>query len=78
MAEKIRRLIRYHLHILLYTYFWFGIFVCGLAAPEDRVKDLGSAVITQGWHLSLLSLVLILPAPVLYVLRMKKENQDKD
>jgi len=69
-AKKLGNFLRYHLHIVLYSYFWFGLFVCGLAAPDDRVAQLESVVITKGWHLSALSLVLILPVPILYCLRM--------
>jgi hypothetical protein len=74
LIAKIKEVLKYHFHIVLYTYFWFGLFVCGLAAPPERVAKLGSSVITQGWHLSLLSLVLILPVPVLYYLRVRTKK----
>ena len=64
-----------HFHILLYSYFWFGLFICGLVAPDERVAQLGSSVITRGWHLSLLSLGLILPTPVIYCLRMRRGGE---
>ena len=74
MADIKKRLIdflRYHLHIVLYSYFWFGLFICGLAAPDERVAELGSGVITKGWHLSLLSMLLILPVPLYYWWQMR-------
>ena len=73
-----KQFIKYHFHIVLYSYFWFGLFICGLVAPEARVAQLGSSVITKGWRLSLLSLVLILPAPVVYYLRMRRGGQTEN
>lgn len=70
IAKKLKSFLKYHLHIALYSYFWFGLFVCGLAAPNDRVAELQSTVITKGWHLSLLSLVIVLPVPILYYIRI--------
>ncbi|MBU2488446.1 MAG: hypothetical protein KKA60_03550 [Proteobacteria bacterium] len=70
--EKILYILKYHLHVILYVYFWFGLFVCGLAAPDGRVEELGSGLISRGWHLSLLSVVLVLPIPILYAWRMRK------
>jgi hypothetical protein len=63
-----------HFHIILYSYFWFGLFICGLAAPDNRVALLESSLITQGWHLSLLSILLILPVPILSLWRMRKNK----
>lgn len=73
--KKLKDFLQYHLHIVLYTYFWFGLLICGLTAPDERVAQLQSEVITKGWHLSLLSLVLILPVPVLYGIRMVWKNE---
>lgn len=70
-SDKIKHFLKYHLHIVLFAYFWLGLFVCGLLAPEARVLELGSSVITKGWHLSLMSLVLILPVPIIYYFRMR-------
>ncbi|MEA2101808.1 MAG: hypothetical protein U9P80_04445 [Thermodesulfobacteriota bacterium] len=67
--KKIVYLIKYHFHAILFFYVWFGLFVCGMAAPPDRVAELGSGLITQGWHLSVLSMILVLPWPVIYVCR---------
>ena len=75
LIATVKEFLKYHFHIVLYSYFWFGLFVCGLVAPEGRVAELGSSVITKGWHLSLLSLALILPAPVVYYLRMRRGGQ---
>lgn len=70
----LKRLFRDHLHAILFTYFWLGLCVGGLVAPEERVLLLESDWITQGWHLTLLSLVLVLPAPILYAVRMNKKT----
>jgi hypothetical protein len=67
--------LKYHLHIALYTYFWSGLFVCGLLAPPDRVAALDTRIVSQGWQLSLISVFLILPVPVLYVIRMRKKGR---
>ena len=75
MYKKLTELLKYHLHILLYTYFWLGLFLCGLVAPQHRIDELGSAFITQGWHLSLLSLLLVLPVPLIYIWRMGKKER---
>ena len=74
--QKILHLLKYHLHIILYTYFWFGLFVCGLAAPDSRVAELNSRLITHGWQLSLLSAVLVLPVPLLYIWRMRGKSEE--
>lgn len=70
VTKKMKDFLKDHLHIVLYSYFWFGLFICGLAASDERVAELQSGVITKGWHLSLLSMVLILPVPVLYYIRI--------
>lgn len=72
LIARVKHLLKYHLHILLYAYFWVGLFVCGLFAPEDRVRALDSALVTKGWHLSLLSVLLVLPVPILYYLRLRR------
>lgn len=74
-SHRLKGLVRDHLHIVLYFYFWFGLFVCGLAAPQERVAQLGSGVVQKGWHLSALSLVLILPVPVIYFVRMRRAGR---
>lgn len=75
ILKKLLYLLKYHFHALLFSYVWFGLFVCGLVAPEDRVRALGSSLITKGWHLSLLSMVLVLPMPIIYYLRMRRGNE---
>ena len=70
---RLIRFLKYHLHIALYAYFWFGLFVCGLVAPPERVAVLETDLISKGWHLSVLSVILILPVPILYIVRMRKE-----
>lgn len=71
IGHRLKSLLNNHLHVLLYSYFWFGLFVCGLSAPDQRVAELHSSLVTKGWHLSALSLVLVLPVPVVYWLRMR-------
>jgi len=75
LIAKVKVFLKYHFHIVLYTYFWFGLFVCGLAAPDARVANLHSSLITKGWHLSLLSLTLILPVPIVYLIRMRGDDK---
>ena len=65
-----------HLPVVLYAWFWFGMFLCGLLAPADRVAQLESAVITEGWHLSAMSVVLGLPVILLYIHRMRAPEPD--
>lgn len=69
--KKIVYLLKYHFHAMLYFYVWFGLFICGLAAPQDRVSALHSSIISHGWNLSLLACLLVLPWPIIYVLRFK-------
>lgn len=65
-----------HLPIVLYAWFWFGMFLCGFLAPAERVAMLESGVITAGWHLSAMSVVLGLPVVLLYIHRMKGADCD--
>jgi hypothetical protein len=60
-----------HLPILLYGWFFLGMALCGLLAPPDRVAELGSSVITEGWHLSLLAALLGLAVVWLYTRRLR-------
>ena len=60
-----------HGPVVLYGWFWFGMALCGLLAPPDRVAALDSALISEGWHLSLMSCVLGLPVLVLYWRRIR-------
>jgi hypothetical protein len=71
-GRKVMHFLKYHLHIALYAYFGFGLFVCGLVAPPDRVAGLETHLISKGWHLSLMSLFLILPVPIGYLVRMRR------
>lgn len=59
-----------HLPALLYGWFWFGMFLCGLIAPSERVLALESSLLSQGWHLSLLAVLLGTPIGIAYWLRM--------
>ncbi len=67
-------LIRYHFHVMLLLYVWFGLVVCGLLAPDARVEQLGSSLISRGWHLSLLSTLLVFPWPVIYFIRFRRQQ----
>ncbi len=70
--QRLARFVRVHLPVLLYGWFWLGMFLCGLLAPVDRVLHLQSGLITEGWHLSLLSVLFGLPVLVLYWWRMRR------
>ena len=72
----LRNILRDHLHAILFSYFWLGLFVGGLVAPIERVVQLESSWLTQGWQLTFLSVVLVLPAPIVYVFRMRKKSID--
>jgi hypothetical protein len=74
--KKLAWVLKYHFHALLYFYVWFGLFISGLVAPPDRVAKLHSSLITQGWHLSLLATLIVLPWPIIYVLRFKLGKKD--
>jgi len=60
-----------HFSITLYTWFFFGMALCGLLVPPERVAVLESAVITQGWHLSVLAVSLVVPVLFLYRRRLR-------
>ena len=74
--KKTVYIVKYHFHAILFFYIWFGLFICGLAAPSERVVELGSAVITKGWHLSLLSTLIVLPWPIIYLIRFLRGSRD--
>lgn len=54
--KPIRQWLRNHLEITLIGWFFFGMALCGLLAPQERVALLESEVVTQGWHLSLMAI----------------------
>jgi hypothetical protein len=60
-----------HGPVVLYAWFWLGMALCGLLAPPDRVAALHSTLVSEGWHLSLMSCALGLPVLVLYWRRMQ-------
>jgi hypothetical protein len=72
LLKQVVWLIRYHFHAMLFFYIWFGLVVCGLAAPDARVEQLGSSLIVKGWHLSVLSTLLVLPWPVICFVRFRR------
>jgi hypothetical protein len=59
-----------HLPALLYGWFWFGLILSGLLAPDDRIELLDSRLITEGWHLSLMAAVFGVFTLGLYWLRV--------
>ena len=67
--------LRRHGHALLYAGFWLSLGGYGLVAPPERVAALGSAVVTQGWQLSLMAILFGGPVQALYVLRMRRRDQ---
>jgi hypothetical protein len=73
LLKQVVWLIRYHFHAMLFFYVWFGLVLCGLAAPETRVEQLDSCLVNKGWHLSVLSTLLVLPWPVIYFLRFRRQ-----
>ncbi len=70
----IKSIFRNHFHIIMFTYFWIGLAICGLYAPEERVLLLESSLIKEGWHLSILSLLTIAPVVILYLVKHKKSQ----
>jgi len=69
-VEDERWIVR-HFAIVLYGWFFFGMLLCGLLAPPDRVAALGSSLITEGWHLSLLACVLVSPVLAVYGYKLR-------
>ena len=67
-----------HLPAWLYGWFWLGMCLCGLLAPADRVAELNSSLIREGWHLSVLALALGGPILVAYWLRMSGRWRGRD
>ena len=64
-----KALIKNHFHVLVFASFWLGLALYGLVAPPQRVAMLESQIATQGWHLSLLALLLGGPVLALYCWR---------
>ena len=59
-----------HFPAILYGWFFFGLFLCGLLAPEERVLELESKWVTEGWRLSAMALVFGGGVLTLYILRV--------
>ncbi len=76
LMKKLAYILKYHFHVMLYFYVWFGLFVCGLVAPEHRVAGLKSAMIAHGWQLSLLASLIVLPWPIIYLVRFKTASKN--
>jgi len=65
-SEDNQHWLKRHFPIILFGWFWLGLILCALLAPSDRVLMLKSGLITQGWHLAVLSVVLSTPVIWLY------------
>ena len=74
----LKKLFRDHLHAILYSYFWLGLFVGGLVAPEERVLQLESDWLIHGTQLTFLSLILVLPALIIYISRMRQTSDENE
>ena len=61
-----------HLPALLYGWFFFGMFLCGFLAPDQRVASLESGLITEGWHLSLMAAAFGTPVLLAYAWRSRR------
>ncbi len=59
-----------HLPALLFGWFFFGMVLSGLVSPAERVAQLESSVIQEGWHLSMLAAMFGTPVVVAYWLRV--------
>ena len=64
-----------HFHVLVFASFWFSLGLYGLVAPPARVALLESGLVTEGWHLSLLALLLGGPVLALYVWRARSSSE---
>ena len=73
--KPIRQWLRDHLEITLIGWFFFGMALCGLLAPEERVALLESDLVTQGWHLSLMAIGFGAIVVGAYVLRHSGRHQ---
>ncbi len=65
------RFIETHLLVLLYAGFWLSLGSYGLFAPLERILLLQSHLVTQGWHLTAIAIVLGGPPLALYCWRMR-------
>ena len=68
--------IQRHFSAILYGWFFTGLAVSGLFAPSDRVAELNSDWVTQGWHLSMMALVFGSVTLGLYAWRMRPIHAD--
>ena len=59
-----------HFPFVIYVFVWFGIFVGGIFAPGEAVQVLKSNIITEGYHISLYSCIIMFPFMVFYLLRI--------
>ena len=66
--------IKNYLPVLLFAWFWIGMIVCGLLAPHERVQDLESSIITEGWHLSVMAAIFGCLTVLPYWFRVVKDT----
>ena len=64
-----------HFPALLYGWFWLGLALSGFFAPADRVAELGSGWVSQGWHLSLMALTFGTVTLGLYCWRLRDRTE---
>ena len=65
-----------HLPAILYGWFFFGMFLCGLLAPDHRVAELESSLVTQGWHLSAMACLFGIPILTAYWWRVRSPDSE--
>ena len=70
---RLMEALRLHLPIILFGWFFLGMALCGLLAPYERVVELNSTVIGQGWHLSLLALTFGTAIITAYIWRLRQD-----
>ena len=60
-----------HLPVALYSFFWAGIFIGGIFAPQERIDLLDSSYLTKGYQISIISCILMWPFIIAYFIRFK-------
>ena len=66
-----------YLPVLLFAWFWVGMILCGLLAPDERVQELESLLVTEGWHLSVMAAVFGCLTVLPYWFRMTRRQKPK-
>ncbi len=63
-----------HTSALLFAGFWVSLGSYGLWAPAERVALLESELVTEGWHLTAMAVLLGGPVLALYIWRMRTRS----